>query len=92
MPGGEGSDTPFNLHPCVNANANVNVNQNDNATDHNEGRLHTDSDSVRNDSLCADDNYGDNSMTIGDGVRRRKVIRAAKETLDKGKTFCLFSI
>ncbi|XP_074094463.1 anoctamin 8 white walker isoform X2 [Cotesia typhae] len=83
MPGGEGSDTPFNLHPCVNANANVNVNQNDNATDHNERRLHTDSDSVRNDSLCADDNYGDNSMTIGDGVRRRKVIRAAKETLDK---------
>lgn len=39
---------------------------------------------------CANNNpdgEGDATMTVasGDGIRRRKVIRAAKETLDKGE-------
>ncbi|XP_057333098.1 anoctamin-8 isoform X3 [Microplitis mediator] len=68
MPGGEGSNS------SINSLTNVN---------NNESRLPTASESViNNDSLCADD-CGDNAMTLGDGVRRRKVIRAAKETLDK---------
>lgn len=74
MPGGEGSDS------SINSLTNVN---------NNESRLPTASESViNNDSLCADD-CGDNAMTLGDGVRRRKVIRAAKETLDKGKKFLI---
>lgn len=79
MPGGEGSNVPLSLHDFKSSF---------------DKKFRTSGD-IMDECLPPIDNCdGDDSSTTiveGDGVRRRKVIRAAKETLDKGKNLFTFT-
>ena len=91
MPGGEGSNDPIDcntdLRRAFKDTSYTNDNNDRSASDDNPNTTNT---TMNNDH----DNDPVMTLVTGDGLRRRKVIRAAKETLDKGKIrfFCYLII